>query len=182
MHGLQDFLPISDKLKWARTSLVVQWLRIHLPMQGTPVWSPAQEDSMCRGAIKPVCHSYWSLCTPEPGLINKRKLSPSNKDPDNKKKINKYTVFSKNLNGPVRKLNSCICMHPGFPGGPVGKEPACQRRRHKRRGFDPGVGEISWKKAWQPTPVFLPREFHGQRSLMGYSPWGWKESDTTEAP
>ena len=33
---------------------------------------------------------------------------------------------------------------------------------------------------WQPTPVFLPGEFHGQRSLVGYSPWGCKESDTTE--
>ena len=72
-------------------------------------------------------------------------------------------------------------MPPGFPGGPGGKEPACQRRRHKRRGFDPGVGEIPWRKAWQPTPVFLPSKFHGQRSLMGYSPWGCKESDTTEA-
>ena len=40
--------------------------------------------------------------------------------------------------------------------------------------------EDPWRKTWQPTPVFLPREFHGQRSLMGYSPWGHKESDTTE--
>ena len=37
----------------------------------------------------------------------------------------------------------------------------------------------SRKRQWQPTPVFLPREFHGQRSLVGYSPWGHKESDTT---
>ena len=40
-----------------------------------------------------------------------------------------------------------------------------------------------WRRKWQPTPVFLPREFHGQRSLAGYnpySPWGGKESDTTE--
>ena len=34
-------------------------------------------------------------------------------------------------------------------------------------------------RKWQPTPVFLPREFHGQRSLVGYSPWGHEESDTT---
>ena len=38
----------------------------------------------------------------------------------------------------------------------------------------------SWRRKWQPTPVFLPRESHGQRSLAGYSPWGRKESDTTE--
>ena len=41
-------------------------------------------------------------------------------------------------------------------------------------------GNIPWKRKWQPTPVFLPGEFYGQRSLTGYSPWGCKESDTTE--
>ena len=50
----------------------------------------------------------------------------------------------------------------------------------KRCGFDPWVGKIPWKKAWQPIPVFLPGESHGQRSLAGYSPWGPKESVTTE--
>ena len=39
----------------------------------------------------------------------------------------------------------------------------------------------SWRRAWQPTPVFLPAESHGQRSLAGYSPQGYTESDTTEA-
>jgi len=39
-----------------------------------------------------------------------------------------------------------------------------------RHGFDPWVGTISWKRMWQPTPVFLPREFPGQRSLAGHSP------------
>ena len=51
----------------------------------------------------------------------------------------------------------------------------------KRPWFNPWVGNIPWKKAWQPTPVFLLQESHGQRSLAGYSPWGCKESDTTEA-
>ena len=40
--------------------------------------------------------------------------------------------------------------------------------------------EIPWRRKWQPTPVFLPGESHGQRNLAGYSPWGRKESDTTE--
>ena len=44
----------------------------------------------------------------------------------------------------------------------------------------PGLGEISWRRAWQPTPVFLPEESYGQRSLEGYLPWGHKESDVTE--
>jgi len=43
-------------------------------------------------------------------------------------------------------------------------------------------GKILWRKAWQPTPVFLSGEFHGQRSLVGYSPWGHKELDLTERP
>ena len=69
----------------------------------------------------------------------------------------------------------------GFPGGTSGKEPVCQSGRYKRYGFHPWVGKIPWRKAWQPTPVFLPTESHGQRSLVAYSPWGHKESDRTEA-
>ena len=49
-----------------------------------------------------------------------------------------------------------------------------------RPGFHPWVWKIPWRKEWQPTPVFLPGEFHGQRSQAGYSPWGRKESDKTE--
>ena len=48
-----------------------------------------------------------------------------------------------------------------------------------RRGFDAWVRKIPWKKKWDPTPVFLPGEFYGQRSLEGYSPWSPKESDMT---
>ena len=57
---------------------------------------------------------------------------------------------------------------------------ACQCRRHKRHRFNPWVGKIPWRRAWQPTPVFLPGEFHGQRSLAGYSSWNHKESEMTE--
>ena len=67
------------------------------------------------------------------------------------------------------------------PGGASCKEPTCRCRRPKRQGFDPWVGKIPWRRAWQPTPVFLPGESHGQRSLVGYSSWSLKESDTTEA-
>ena len=68
----------------------------------------------------------------------------------------------------------------GFPGGTSGKEPACKCRRCKRRGFNPWVGKSPWKRVWQLTPVFLPGESHGQRSLEGCSPQGHKESDTAE--
>ena len=49
-----------------------------------------------------------------------------------------------------------------------------------REKNDPWVRKIPWRREWLPTPVFLPGEFHGQRSLVGYSPWGCKELDMTE--
>ena len=52
--------------------------------------------------------------------------------------------------------------------------------QYRRPRFDPWIGKISWRRKWQPTPVFLPGESQGRRSLVGYSPWGRKESDTTE--
>ena len=64
-----------------------------------------------------------------------------------------------------------------FPGSTSDKESGCQCRRCKRHRFDPWVGKIPWKRKWQPTPVFLPGKFREKRSLVGYSPWGHKESD-----
>ena len=58
----------------------------------------------------------------------------------------------------------------GFPGGTSGKEPAYKCRRNKRLEFDPSVGKIPWRKKWLSTPVFVPGESHGQRSLAGYGP------------
>ena len=49
-----------------------------------------------------------------------------------------------------------------------------------RPGFDSRVGKIPWRRKWQSTPALLPGKPHGRRSLIGYSPWGHKESDTTE--
>ena len=46
--------------------------------------------------------------------------------------------------------------------------------------MEPWIRKIPWRRKWQPTPVFLPGESHGWRSVVGYSPWGRKESDTTE--
>ena len=54
-------------------------------------------------------------------------------------------------------------------------------QRHKKGEFDPWVRKIPWRRKWQATPVFLPGESHGQRSLAGYSPWGHKELDMTES-
>ena len=66
----------------------------------------------------------------------------------------------------------------GFAGGARGKEFVCQCRSRKRRGFDSWVGKIPWKRAWQPTPVFLAGESLWTEELAGYSPWGRRESGT----
>ena len=57
----------------------------------------------------------------------------------------------------------------GFPGGSTGKGSTCQCRRC---AFNPWARKIPWRRKRKPTPVFLPGESHGQRSLVGYSPWG----------
>ena len=62
----------------------------------------------------------------------------------------------------------------------VGKDPPTVRG--VREMLVPSLGlEVPWRRAWKPIPEFLPEEYHGQRSLVGYSPWGHKASDTTEA-
>ena len=72
---------------------------------------------------------------------------------------------------------ACIGLHWWLSG----KESTCQCRRPRRCELDPWVRKIRWRRKWQPTPVFLPGESHGQRSQEGYSPWGHKGSDMTEA-
>ena len=59
----------------------------------------------------------------------------------------------------------------GLPRWYSGEESTCQRRRHQRRRFDPWVGKSLYRRNWQPTPVFLPEKFQGQRILVGFNPW-----------
>ena len=83
----------------------------------------------------------------------------------------------------VSSLYMCLYTEFSFHKDPshFGSAPtlmsSCQCRSHKRREFDPWVGEIPWKRKWQPTPVLLRGESHGQRNLAGSSPRGHKESD-----
>ena len=84
-------------------------------------------------------------------------------------------VIGKHLN-----FSSFCTLHGGFPGGAVVKNFPANAGDAGERGFDPCVRNILWRRACQPTPVLLPGESHGQRSLTGYSPWARKESDTTE--
>ena len=90
--------------------------------------------------------------------------------------------FSRRSSWP-RDLTPVSCITGGFftifaveLHGTVVKNPLAKQRWE----FDPCVGKISWRRKWQPTPVFLPGESHGHRSLVDYSPWGRKESYITE--
>ena len=82
----------------------------------------------------------------------------------------------------LRKSSSLgIRRSQGFPCGASGKKPSCQCRRCKRPSFRLWVGKIPCRRARQPTPVFLPGESRGQRSLVGSNACCCAESDTAEA-
>ena len=70
--------------------------------------------------------------------------------------------------------NMYLVLVSGLPRWCCGKESACQCRKHKRLRFDPWVGKIPWRRTWQPTPICLPGESHGQKSLAGSGPLGHK--------
>ena len=73
---------------------------------------------------------------------------------------------------PVHFIYLLMIIPRGFlPWWLSSKQSACQ---HRRCGFHPWGGEDPWRRKWQPTPVFLPRKSHGQRSLVDFSPWGCK--------
>ena len=74
------------------------------------------------------------------------------------------------------------CLSRGSSGASYGKKKKKKKNLPaiQETWVHPWVGKIPWRREWLPTPVFLPRELHGQRSLVGYRPWGCRESDTTE--
>ena len=73
-------------------------------------------------------------------------------------------------------LKASVLQHLAF----FGSEGKASAFNAGRSGFDPWVRKILWRRKWQPTPVPLPGKSHRRRSPAGYSPWGHKESDTTE--
>ena len=74
-------------------------------------------------------------------------------------------------------MDSCHLFHYSLVAQRVKRLPQC-----RRPGFDPWVGKIPWRKKWQPILVLLPGKSRVQRSLVGYSPWGRRESDMTKGP
>ena len=109
----------------------------------------------------------------------------SGSDPRRKGRGENYVVVKRTTVEVIQpREKSELCFHRlcdlvwGFPGGSVVKNLPAIARDVKKPRFNLWVGKIPWRKKWQPTPVFLPREFHGQRSLVGYSPLTRKELDT----
>ena len=82
----------------------------------------------------------------------------------------KNVLTIRQLHASLMLVRSCLksCML-GFLGGASDKKPPCQCRRCKRHGINSWIGKIPWSRKWQPTPVFLSGESHGQRNLLGYS-------------
>ena len=73
-------------------------------------------------------------------------------------------------------FNNSNFFRVGFPGSASGKEPTCQCRSQKRLSFNLWVRKTHWRRKWQPTPVFLPGKFNGQRSLADNGPWGHSQT------
>ena len=82
----------------------------------------------------------------------------------------------------VEDLHNLTCLKG--QSGYCGASPAAQTVKNlpamQETWIHPWIRKIPWRRKWKPTPVFLPGKFHGQRSLAGSSPWGYKESDTTK--
>ena len=124
-HWIVCLKTVKIKNGKCRTSLVVQWLRLHASnvggVGGFPVWG-----TKIPHALQHDPKTWYMLC---------------------------YMYFNTHKHR--------------LPGWYRGKQPACQCRRCRRHGFNPWVRKICWRGKWQPTPVFLPGKFHGQRSLAG---------------
>ena len=87
------------------------------------------------------------------------------------------STLKKERSDSVLGLLNCV---GGFPGGSVVKNPPANAGGARDSGSIPGSGRSTGGRAWQPTPVFLPGKFPGQRSPAGYNLWGRRESDATE--
>ena len=131
-----------------------------------------------------VFHRVMELCDPVMGGHGSPLQYSYLEDPHGKRSLVACSLWGlKELNASERlsradtavsatSFSSLLIYPRAFPGGSSGKEPAYQCRRQKTVVFHAWVGKIPWRRAWQPTPVFLPGESHGQRSLAGCSPWG----------
>ena len=153
---------MTERLNWTERII---WGTVGLNLPGImPVYDLSLK------ATSSIQHFQYSTCVRWNSYMQKwQSQAVKNRENDEnkqfwKRKINVYFTKLRLIN--KRLIYIAFC----FPG----EESTCQCRRHGSFRFEPWVGKIPWSKKWQPTPVFLPGTFHGQMSLVGYSPWGHK--------
>ena len=136
--------------------LILRALANHLPQENLHIQGHFQGKD-CKYPVPPVHKEPWRVSATS--LRMKDNLDPSS-----------------SLCG----IHSCVCvlLLLGFPGGASGKELACRCRSCNRRGLDPWVKKVPWRRAWQPTPVFLPGKSQWTEEPGDYSPKGRKEEAT----
>ena len=132
------------------------------------LWWPAQ--SWASGFQAQLCFSVSDGHSPSLGPRCKTKPLCDAGQSMAQTTVTEATRYLLNTSQSLYLMTSQCLTKVGFLGGATGKEPAFQCRRHKGRWFNPWVGKIPWRRARQPTPVFLPGESHERRSLVGYSP------------
>ena len=173
--------------------IVMHFIRINLPFATTVLCLVAQSCPLSTpraAAHRLLCpwgfsrQEYWSglPCPPPRDLPNPgAELRYSASQEDSLLTEPPEEPFNNNYGCNIRhfrahgSISVLYWIFLGLPGGFSGKESAWQYRRHKKHGFAAEVRKIPWRRAWQPTPVFLPGESQGQGCLAGYSPWGYKE-------
>ena len=160
-HQLPEFT--QTHIHWVRDAIQPSH---PLPSPSPPAPNPSQHQSLFQGVNS--SHEYWSF---------RFSIIPSKEIPG--------LIFRMDWLDLLAVQGTHIIKHNflplkiefvtyvfGMKCGTSGKELACQYRKHERSRFDLWVRKIPWRRAWQPTPVFLPGNFHGQKSLAGYNPWG----------
>ena len=148
-HLLMSYFSAFSYSSWGFYGKNAEWFAIsssHTTFcQNSPLWS------VHFGWPHSMAHSFIKLCKP---LHHGKAVIH-----EGARGINTWYYFDKDIK--AQRASQLIL---------VVKKPTCHCRRHKINGFEPRVGKIPWRRAWQSSPVFLPGESHGQRSLAGYSP------------
>ena len=155
-----DSILISRDITLPTKVRLVKAMVFPVVMDGCESWTVRKPESQRTDASELWC---WRILLRAPWTARRSNQS-----------ILKEITHEYSLEGLMLKLKLTDSWAKGFPGGASGEEPSCQSRRHKRYRFDPWVRKIPWRRACQPTPVFLPGESQGQRNLVGYNPWGSK--------
>ena len=171
--GKLEFKPVARTQFWEKDTFYLHCLTFTSPW-GFPGGSDSKESACNTGDPGSIPRSGRS-----PGEGNDNPLQYSWRTSWTEDTVHGVTRSQTQLSDLTLPLSPCawqVCSLCGLHRWHSGKESACQC---KRRRFDPCVRKIHWNRKWQTTPVFLSGKFHGQRSLVSYSPWGCKESDTT---